>query len=748
MDCDQLVFCKDFIEYSATQKNARWWREQLGIYESRYNLNFSGSSPNHVLRWKNIAAKMSGDTSLGLWCDRSGRHPDEAIEELGQLLGINLLSILPASAFKGELAKREFLTAIDWTKKKWPNQFKAGTREYTLQGCLEIKGWRGYISAVLCLYRDAAEEITGVLPLHVYEHSLTREESPFNEGSRHLDIKIGVGEGHFFFWKYEKIAHQHGAKIILCEDPFLAHRFNTALEENPDIANSEIIISTWFGEIHALHMMEHETLKGREVYFVPAANRTDYKRIAKYYRSWGDKAGSFKIYPDEMAYTTLDSELVFKTILASSYSFDEYKSAFAQKNKEKKQVDLNGEHYEASYVSATEVLKELGSTGHSTKNLNDIVSPGYMTLIYGPSNVGKGFIALSIAVAYAAGVGVFNFTSDGKQRKAFYVAGEEPRKDYAAKLKRVMDALDVDFHPAIGQIIVREDPNWSGVSFKEEKWQQQLELEIKQFRQGSTDPCILILDNLTTLYSSNTLSFVERMYDWLRRLEQEYQLAVVLCHHTNTKDELRGCKDIENLMGTILKLEKIRGEKLRIPKSEKDYYSPYIKEDGALTRINIEKCKVDSQREYTKTGFFLARDPAGRPEGPGWVCLSPEYRPQTIKELAVKYGCVFTPREEAVVLILTTTSQITCLDAAKCIGKKKGTALKLINGLVEKKVIRQVEGTKARSTKYELVPISDSPSITPCEPSSDEPHKEESPLPRVACIRPRSQNSFDPESKN
>ncbi len=748
MDYEQLVFCKDFIEYSAAQQSTWWWKELLYAYASQYDIKPIGSPPNQSMKWANIAAKMSGNTSLGLWCDRSGRHPDEAIEELGQLLGINLLSILPASAFKGKLAKCEFLTAIDCTKNKWPNQFKAGTREYTLQGCLEIKGWTGYISAVLCLYRDAAGKRKGILPLHVYGHSLTREESPFNEGRSTLDIKIGVGEGHFFFWKYEKIAQQHGVKIILCEDPFLAHRFNTALEENPDIANSEIIVSTWFGGMHALRKMDFRGLKEREVYFVPAADQTDYKRIAQYYQFWGNKASSFKIYPDHMAYTTSDIELVFKTILDSSYSLDEYKSVFSQKNKEKKQVDLNGEHYEASYVSAIEVLKELGSTGHSTKNLNDIVSPGYMTLIYGPSNVGKGFVALSIAVAYAAGVGVFNFTSDGKQRKAFYVAGEEPRKDYAAKLKRVMDALDVDFHPAIGQIIVREDPNWNGVSFKEEKWQQQLELEIKHFRQGSTDPCILILDNLTTLYGSNTLSFVERMYDWLRRLEQEYQLAVVLCHHTNTKDELRGCKDIENLMGTILKLEKIRGEKRIIPKSEKDYYSPYMNEDGVLTRINIEKCKVDSQREYTKTGFFLARDPADRAEGPGWVCLSPEYRPQTIKELAVKYGCVFTPREEAIVLMMTTTPQIARRKVVKHIQKSESTVYQTIILLKNKKVIRQVEGTKARSTRYELVPISDSPSITPCEPSLDELHKEQSPLPRIARIRPRSKNSFDPESKN
>lgn len=203
--------------------------------------------------------------------------------------------------------------------------------------------------------------------------------------------------------------------------------------------------------------------------------------------------------------------------------------------------------------------------------LHPVIPSQGIVIMFAPRGIGKTFAALSVALAVAGGISVYNWRAS-RPNKVLYVDGEMPAITMQERLKALACGMAAPEHAMQNLAILTPDmqprpmPDLATVTGQK---------AIEPFLIGVK---LLILDNISTLCRTgkeNESQSWQSMQSWLLDLRRR-GMAVLLVHHAGKSGDQRGTSAREDIMDTVISL--------RRPKV-------YNMADGARFQVHLTKAR-------------------------------------------------------------------------------------------------------------------------------------------------------------
>ncbi len=183
--------------------------------------------------------------------------------------------------------------------------------------------------------------------------------------------------------------------------------------------------------------------------------------------------------------------------------------------------------------------------------LEPIIPTQGIVILYAPRGIGKTFTALSMSLAVAGGLSLYNWQAS-KPSKVLYVDGEMPAITMQERLKALACGMQA---PELAMqnfsLITPDMQNRSMPDLATSAGQQALEPFLK-------DIDLLVLDNISTLCRTgkeNESQSWQPMQTWLLDLRRR-GIAVLLVHHAGKSGDQRGTSAREDIMDTVISLRR------------------------------------------------------------------------------------------------------------------------------------------------------------------------------------------------
>ncbi len=192
-------------------------------------------------------------------------------------------------------------------------------------------------------------------------------------------------------------------------------------------------------------------------------------------------------------------------------------------------------------------------------------------ILYAPRGIGKTFTALSMSLAVAGGLSLYNWRAS-KPSKVLYVDGEMPAITMQERLKALACGMAASESAMRNLSLITPDmQNRPMPDLATAAGQKALEPFL-------SDIDLLVLDNISTLCRTgkeNESQSWQPMQTWLLDLRR-LGIAVLLVHHAGKSGDQRGTSAREDIMDTVISL--------RRPKV-------YNMAEGALFQIHLTKAR-------------------------------------------------------------------------------------------------------------------------------------------------------------
>lgn len=200
-------------------------------------------------------------------------------------------------------------------------------------------------------------------------------------------------------------------------------------------------------------------------------------------------------------------------------------------------------------IKASDFIKmELPARGYL---LEPVIPTQGIALLFAPRGIGKTFAALSIGLAVAGGLSIYNWQAP-TARQVLYVDGEMPALAMQERLSALASGMAAPVHALENLGLLTPDmqprpmPDLSTFA-----GQQALE----PFLSGVN---LLILDNIATLCRSgkeNESQSWQTMQSWLLDLRRR-GMSVLLVHHAGKSGDQRGTSAREDVVDTVISLRR------------------------------------------------------------------------------------------------------------------------------------------------------------------------------------------------
>lgn len=185
--------------------------------------------------------------------------------------------------------------------------------------------------------------------------------------------------------------------------------------------------------------------------------------------------------------------------------------------------------------------------------LQPIIPDQGIVILFAPRGVGKTFVALTISIAVAGGLSIFNWRAP-KANRVLYVDGEMPALAMQERLSALALGMAAPAHALENLSILTPDmqprpmPDLSTIAGQ---------MALEPFLDGVN---MLVLDNLATLCRTgkeNESQSWQQMQSWLLDLRRR-GLSVLLVHHAGKSGDQRGTSAREDIMDTVISLRRPR----------------------------------------------------------------------------------------------------------------------------------------------------------------------------------------------
>lgn len=183
--------------------------------------------------------------------------------------------------------------------------------------------------------------------------------------------------------------------------------------------------------------------------------------------------------------------------------------------------------------------------------LEPVIPTQGIVILYAPRGIGKTFTALSMSLAVAGGLSLYNWQAS-KPNKVLYVDGEMPAITMQERLKALAFGMAA---PEIAMqnlsLITPDMQNRPMPDLATIAGQKMLEPFLEHID-------LLVLDNISTLCRTgkeNESQSWQPMQTWLLDLRRR-GIAVLLVHHAGKSGDQRGTSAREDIMDTVISLRR------------------------------------------------------------------------------------------------------------------------------------------------------------------------------------------------
>ena len=227
--------------------------------------------------------------------------------------------------------------------------------------------------------------------------------------------------------------------------------------------------------------------------------------------------------------------------------------------------------------------------------VRQMFTPQYTSLIWGPSNAGKSWMGIELAISLTTGTPYFYFTSS-PACKLCYLDGEVG-SDFKARGNQLLQGRE-ECLPLLSKNLHVISAK-GGLNILDEKMQEVL---ISKLQEAEVN--YMVIDNLLSLAPAAAKSNSTPLFDFIHRVETLGIGVIVLHHAGKTGKDFKGPVDLVSLCQNVIHLE---GRNQLV--GDDGLLSPELTgalgEDGPVVRMTIEKCKVAPELECREMVYKL-----------------------------------------------------------------------------------------------------------------------------------------------
>ncbi len=259
-----------------------------------------------------------------------------------------------------------------------------------------------------------------------------------------------------------------------------------------------------------------------------------------------------------------------------------------------------------------------------------------LIMVYAARGVGKTWVALEMAISIAIGRDFLAWAVP-KPRRVLFIDGEMPLASLQYRLRKLLGNTPppADFTLISSQLLWQDS---SPLNISQPQQQQRVDDLLNEMKADGKAPDLIILDNLSSLVTGvdeNSNSDLDQFLQWLVKLRSQ-GYAVMAVHHAGKNGDQRGGSRREDLLDTVVKLDKRESLNLAVA-------------DGACFEINFPKLRGEHPKPISLVAALITNED-------GHLCWKHEedqklpaymkivqgihdHKPQTQTELAKMLGC-------------------------------------------------------------------------------------------------------------
>ncbi|QAZ67262.1 AAA family ATPase [Solidesulfovibrio carbinolicus] len=511
--------------------------------------------------------------------------------------------------------------------------------------------------------------------------------------------------------------------VILCESAMVSIKLSKHIKDNFSNVFDKFLVTTWWGGNKMIENIDFSYLESKNVVFIPALNMNSYVNAERCYNKCKDnRVKSFLIVPEPLVGSLVPrcgeleklkscenylaktctcvselNEFLFEDFISKAMSFEEFVAVL------KHHEFVDGKKSEAAdSVCLPEPIQFLkfGKAHSNQLCFDDIINNNKICLVLGPNDSGKSIFVLSMVYAISHGVSMFG-VDVVKPRNVLLIDGETSEGSLAERYNRINSAYGAssdNSHPT--NLIVDGFPKGKLYDFSKEGPKNTVESYLKS---GKID--VLAFDNLNTLLPGNVQNpkKTSDFFVWIRKLEAEYNVSIILVHHTKKEDSeaksASGTKELEEKSQTIITVT----HRDELETKNKDKIDSQLRQcldtPGALFKVYVKKCKHVHCFDRLTLGCLLELNKEQPQVGPRWKTFNidndgnwkldcDQHLDDLDDDLVICEG--LTGREKLVIKAFSKRNQ--CFsreDIDKLLGCSKETSRKVLNSLISKGLLEK-----------------------------------------------------------
>ena len=227
--------------------------------------------------------------------------------------------------------------------------------------------------------------------------------------------------------------------------------------------------------------------------------------------------------------------------------------------------------------------------------VRQMFTPHYTTLIWGPSNAGKSWMGIELAISLTTGTPFLYFTPSAPC-KLCYLDGEVG-SDFKARGNQLLQGRE-ECLPLLNKNL-HVISSKGGLNILDRKTQEDLISKLQE-----AEVKYMVIDNLLSLAPAAAKSNSTPLFDFIHRVEKLGISVIVLHHAGKTGKDFKGPVDLVSLCQNVIHLE---GRNQLV--GDDGLLSPELTgalgEDGPVVRMTIEKCKIAPELECREMVYKL-----------------------------------------------------------------------------------------------------------------------------------------------
>jgi hypothetical protein len=179
-----------------------------------------------------------------------------------------------------------------------------------------------------------------------------------------------------------------------------------------------------------------------------------------------------------------------------------------------------------------------------------------LIMLFAARGVGKTWVALEMAISIALGRDLLAWAVP-KPRRVLFIDGEMPLGSLQFRLRQLLGHTP----PPADLTIISSQLLWQDsapLNISQPHQQQRVDDLLSEMKSDGRNPDLIILDNLSSLVTGideNSNSDLDQFLQWLVKLRSQ-GYAVMAVHHAGKNGDQRGGSRREDLLDTVVKLEK------------------------------------------------------------------------------------------------------------------------------------------------------------------------------------------------